>query len=926
MLHRSKMNVYTARHIQMRQPGGSPVWIPRAGGSSLDVSVTSNGSAPSTPAKTLNLGDATGLEDVAEDAAETGGGGGAGAAAAAESLAAVASNDVTTRTLGMSVTEAERHVAMRMKELKLLSQGSSATSDTQQQDDANAAAAKADEVAAAARAAAEQEALEAAEDEALERAEAEEAAAAEAEAEAAKAKAKAKADIERLAEERARARAVAMMAESEASAAKAGADAEIAALKQQLADAAAATAAADAKAAKEHEARLANEAEAAREHEARTAAEALAQKEHEQAQKEHEQARREHAEAEIAHKEAAVAEAEALAMAFMSASGNLSADVASHLTPELNMAEVAKTKRAALKARKEQEEADAAAAAAEKSASVKSEAAKKRAEAKAKKEAKVAAAKKAADEEAAAAAAAAEAAAAKRADKAAADAAAAEAAAAAAAAQAAKEAAAEQALADAEAAAQAAEAAAMRAKEQQQANAAAEGARAALFAEAKKKLDASESAEAAEAAASKDDLLSRTKKLVEASNRSRGIKTEADGVALASLIAPEADGAAPGGTSTSASTVVGISIMGPHALYTALDDYNPHEGPNADENPDDELAFLRDDIVNVYGDMDDDGFYTASHTLGETKGREGVVPSTYFQLYATKKVIALQGYNPAEEAEADPDDLSLVAGDILAVIKEDDGFYDAVHVSGAETGVRGYIPVTCVGDYDEGGGGGTFEGGDAAGAGDDGADLSSFADGAGGAGAGAGMAVGSLCVVLYDYDPQQQSPNEEDQDVELAITAGQVLRIAAEIDADGFYSATFTDGASEGKTGLVPSTFIEEFFVDAPTSPVPPGAAAGAVGAGIVLAAGSVVYQALYKYEPEVESPNEDENEDELGFDADDFLQVFGEVDPDGFYEARLLTGPKAGKQGFIPSNFVREASPEDQKYFQEQLAGADDV
>ena len=108
----------------------------------------------------------------------------------------------------------------------------------------------------------EQEALEAAEDEAQERVEAEEAAA-EAEAEAAKANAKAKEDIERLAEQQACARAVAMMAESEASAAKAIADAEIAALKQL---------AADAKAAKEHEARVASEAEAAREHDARAAA------------------------------------------------------------------------------------------------------------------------------------------------------------------------------------------------------------------------------------------------------------------------------------------------------------------------------------------------------------------------------------------------------------------------------------------------------------------------------------------------------------------------------------------------------------------------------------------------------------------------------------------------------------------------------
>jgi len=299
-------------------------------------------------------------------------------------------------------------------------------------------------------------------------------------------------------------------------------------------------------------------------------------------------------------------------------------------------------------------------------------------------------------------------------------------------------------------------------------------------------------------------------------------------------------------------------------------------------------------------------------------------------------VIALQGYNPAEEAEADPDDLSLVAGDILAVIRDDDGFYDAVHVSGADTGVRGYIPASCVGDYDEVGGGGGGGGGDTSGI-DGGHDGDGGGDGDGStdhlAVSTDGMAVGSLCIVLYDYDPQEQSPNEDDEEIELQITAGQVLAINAAMDADGFYAATYTDGPNAGKSGLVPSTFVEQYFEgDDATAAAPApaaadagnGAADGAVSAGIVLAAGSVVYQALYKYEPEADSPNEEE--DELGFDADDFLQVFGDVDADGFFEARLLTGPNAGKQGFIPSNFVREASAEDQQYFQEQLAGADDV
>merc|ERR1719272_321812 len=378
---RSKMNVYTARQVQMRLPGGSPVWIPKeGGGSSLDISVTD--SAPPTPAKALDLGDATELEDVAEVAEEEEEEEGRKEVPQpGDNLAAAASN------------EAERHVAMRMKELKLLSQmGGSASGEQQQLDDANAAAAAA--------AAAEQEAEE---DAALAQAEAED----EADAAAARAKAKAKADIERLAEERSRTRAVAMLAESEAAAAKSHADAEIAALKRQLADAANSTAAAETKAKREHEALVASEAQAAREHEARAAAEAQAAREHADAQREHELAQREHAEAAAAHKEAAVAEAEALAMAFMSASGNLSSDVASHLTATVNVAAVAATKRAELKEKKERDDAKAAEAAAAKSAQVKSEAAQKRADAKAKKEAKAAAEKKAADETAAAAAAAA---------------------------------------------------------------------------------------------------------------------------------------------------------------------------------------------------------------------------------------------------------------------------------------------------------------------------------------------------------------------------------------------------------------------------------------------------------------------------------------------------------------------------------------
>merc|ERR1719186_716458 len=55
----------------------------------------------------------------------------------------------------------------------------------------------------------------------------------------------------------------------------------------------------------------------------------------------------------------------------------------------------------------------------------------------------------------------------------------------------------------------------------------------------------------------------------------------------------------------------------------ALYDYEPSElSPNVDSEV--ELSFRTGDIITVYGDMDDDGFY-----MGEIGGRRGLVPSNF---------------------------------------------------------------------------------------------------------------------------------------------------------------------------------------------------------------------------------------------------------------------------------------------------------
>ena len=55
----------------------------------------------------------------------------------------------------------------------------------------------------------------------------------------------------------------------------------------------------------------------------------------------------------------------------------------------------------------------------------------------------------------------------------------------------------------------------------------------------------------------------------------------------------------------------------------ALYDYDPAElSPNVDAEV--ELSFRTGDLLLVYGDMDDDGFY-----MGELNGRRGLVPSNF---------------------------------------------------------------------------------------------------------------------------------------------------------------------------------------------------------------------------------------------------------------------------------------------------------
>uniref|UniRef100_A0A672KIV2 RIMS-binding protein 2 n=1 Tax=Sinocyclocheilus grahami TaxID=75366 RepID=A0A672KIV2_SINGR len=157
-------------------------------------------------------------------------------------------------------------------------------------------------------------------------------------------------------------------------------------------------------------------------------------------------------------------------------------------------------------------------------------------------------------------------------------------------------------------------------------------------------------------------------------------------------------------------------------IFVALFDYDPLSmSPNPDA-ADEELPFKEGQIIKVYGDKDNDGFYH-----GEIRGRSGLIPcnmvseiraeddATMEQLMkqgflplntpvdrieqnrrgrhpvATRRMVALYDYDPREsspnvDVEAE---LTFCAGDIIAVFGDidEDGFY-----YGELNGHRGLVP------------------------------------------------------------------------------------------------------------------------------------------------------------------------------------------------------------------------------------------
>uniref|UniRef100_A0A8C4T2D6 RIMS-binding protein 2 n=1 Tax=Erpetoichthys calabaricus TaxID=27687 RepID=A0A8C4T2D6_ERPCA len=191
-----------------------------------------------------------------------------------------------------------------------------------------------------------------------------------------------------------------------------------------------------------------------------------------------------------------------------------------------------------------------------------------------------------------------------------------------------------------------------------------------------------------------------------------------------------------------------------------------------------------------------------------------------------------------------------------------------------------------------------------------------------------------IFVALFDYDPATMSLNPDAVEAELPFKDGQIIKVYGDKDADGFYR-----GESGGRFGYVPSNMVSEILAEdaetkeqvlrqgylwpqgtskntgtrshaqLPRRPVPPPKPRRSKKESFESHSGVPVATprrmvAIFDYDPRESSPNIDV-EAELTFSAGDIIEVFGEMDDDGFFYGSL-----SGLQGLVPSNFL-QAIPE---------------
>lgn len=217
--------------------------------------------------------------------------------------------------------------------------------------------------------------------------------------------------------------------------------------------------------------------------------------------------------------------------------------------------------------------------------------------------------------------------------------------------------------------------------------------------------------------------------------------------------------------------------------FKALYDYDPAESsPNDPDDEDEELTLREGDIVRIFGEMEDDGFYMGEHVGGDYVGHRGVVPSNFieeiegYEAPADSEIEGVENtvigsfkvlydYDPESQSPNDEPELELAmfenqVGDKLEEV-DDTGYF-----KGCIDGRVGLVPSNFVEMDGE-------EAQDEEGDEDDAEDIEEFA-------------VGTVVQGLYDYVPSEFSPNDEPSE-ELGFAAGDRMVVKDKLDEDGFY-------------------------------------------------------------------------------------------------------------------------------------------
>nr|XP_047141846.1 peripheral-type benzodiazepine receptor-associated protein 1 [Hydra vulgaris] len=229
-------------------------------------------------------------------------------------------------------------------------------------------------------------------------------------------------------------------------------------------------------------------------------------------------------------------------------------------------------------------------------------------------------------------------------------------------------------------------------------------------------------------------------------------------------------------------------------VFVALYNYDPITmSPNIDFASE-ELGFEEGDLIQIYGSMDEDGFY-----LGELKNVKGLVPSNMVKevsngtsknnlkninqekknvnqetknINQEKKNVNQETKNINQEKKNVKEHTKIDAKDNLFASKSvtdlSQGF--VVKSKSATDLSQGYFVNSLSASMPT--------------------QLNNLNQ--------------KIMITIYSYDPNMSSPNV-DSEVELSFQANEVAYVFGEMDEDGFYN-----GSINGRYGLIPSNFVRE--------------------------------------------------------------------------------------------------------------------